>query len=147
MKNLLGLIALTSLAFINTAQAEGNIENGRALSTSCSACHGTNGMSTSEQYPNIAGQRESYLIKQLENYQSGDRADPTMQALVGPLNAQDIQDLAAYFASNSAVASYHFDTETLAIPYVDVGGTLFNVEMSLDTLEPIVFTVTGLEPL
>ena len=147
MKNLLGLIALTSLAFINTAQAEGNIENGRALSTSCSACHGTNGMSTSEQYPNIAGQRESYLIKQLENYQSGDRADPTMQALVGPLNAQDIQDLAAYFASNSAVASYSFDTETLAIPYVDVGGTLFNVEMSLDTLEPIVFTVTGLEPL
>ena len=145
MKKFIGILAFTSIALGNTVQAEGDIETGRALSTSCSACHGTNGMSTSEQYPNLAGQRESYLVKQLENYQSGDRADPTMQALVGPLNAQDIQDLAAYYASNTAVASYSFDTETLAIPYVDVGGTLFNVEMSLDSLETLTFSVTNLE--
>ena len=55
MKNLMGLLAVTSIALINTAQAEGDIEKGRELSTQCSACHGTDGMSNSEQWPNIAG--------------------------------------------------------------------------------------------
>ena len=145
MKNLMGLLAVASIALINTAQAEGDIETGRELSTQCSACHGTGGMSNSEQWPNIAGQKESYLIKQLENYKSGARKDTTMEAIVGPLNDQNMQDLAAYFASKSAVASYSFDDETLAIPYVDVGGTMFKVEMSLDSLEDLSFSVTNLE--
>lgn len=145
MKKFIGCLAFAGIALVNTVQAEGDIETGRALSTSCSACHGTGGMSTSEQYPNIAGQRESYLIKQLENYQSGNRENPTMEALVGPLSAQEIKDLAAYFSSNTAVSSYSFDTETLSIPYVDVGGTMYSVEMLLNSLEDLSFSVTKLE--
>lgn len=145
MKKLIGILAFASIALGNTVQAEGDIETGRALSTSCSTCHGTGGMSNSEQWPNIAGQKESYLVKQLEDYQSGVRADPTMQAIVGPLNAQDIQDLAAYFASNSTVASYSFEEEILSIPYVDVGGTMYDVEMALDSIEELTFHVTNLE--
>lgn len=145
MKNFIGLLAFTSIALINTAQAEGDIETGRALGIQCSACHGTDGMSTSEQFPSIAGQKESYLIKQLEQYQSGERTNPAMEIIVAPLKAQDIKDLAAFFASNSAVASYSFEKEVLSIPYVDVGGTKFNVEMSLDSLDDLIFSVTHLE--
>ena len=145
MKNLMGLLAIASFAFINTAQAEGNIENGRALSASCSACHGTGGMSPSEQWPNIAGQKESYLVTQLTKYKSGDRKDPTMSAIVGPLTAENINDLAAYFASNSAVASFSFQTQMLSIPYVKVGDAMFDVEMSLDSIDELIFSVDSIE--
>lgn len=147
MKNLVGLLAVSSLCLINVAHAEGDIENGRALSTSCtnSGCHGADGMSSSEAVPNLAGQKESYLIKQLEKYQSGERSDGTMEAIAGPLSAQDREDLAAYFAANSSVAVYSFDEETLSIPYVDVGGAMYNVEMALDSFDGLIFSVSHLE--
>ncbi len=84
-------------------------------------------------------------MSQLKKYKSGQRADDTMAAIVGPLTEQNILDLAAYFSSNSAVASYSFAQETLAIPYVDVGGTIYNIEMSLDSLEGLVFSVSKLQ--
>ena len=147
MKNLVGLLAVSSLFLINVAQAEGDIENGLALSTSCtnSGCHGADGMSNSEAVPNLAGQKESYLIKQLEKYQTGEREDATMEAIAGPLSPQDREDLSAFFASNSAVASYSFDEETLSVPYVDVGGTMYNVEMALDSFDGLIFSVSLLE--
>jgi cytochrome c553 len=100
-------------------------------------------MSSSEQFPNIAGQKESYLVTQLKKYKSGDRADVTMAAIVGPLNDQNIEDLAAYFSANSAVASYDFAAETLLIPYLEVGDSLFQVELKLSSPEPLTFTVSG----
>ncbi|NOQ13815.1 MAG: c-type cytochrome [Methyloprofundus sp.] len=145
MKNLIGLLAMTGIALMNPAQAEGDIEAGRALSTQCSGCHGVYGMSPSEQFPNIAGQKESYLSAQLRKYKSGDRNDLTMRAIVGPLSEEDMLNLAAYFSSTSSVARYSFDTETLMIPYVDVAGVMFKVEMLLDSLEELTFSVTHLE--
>ncbi len=147
MKKFIGILAFTSIALTNTVQAEGDIENGRALSTQCSACHGNDGMSNSEVWPNLAGQKEAYLAMQLRKYKSGERSDPTMDAIVGPLNEQNILDLAAYYASNSAVASYSLVDETLSIPYVDVGGTKYRVEMALDSLEDLSFFVTDLDEL
>lgn len=147
MKKLIGLLAVAGLITGNAVQAQGDIENGHKLSTQCSACHGTYGMSPSEQFPNIAGQKESYLAAQLNKYKSGDRKDLFMQAIVGPLNEQDILDLAAYFASNSAVASFSFETQMLSIPYVDVGGITYGVEMSLDDIDNLVFSVKSLEEL
>lgn len=115
------------------------------MSTSCSACHGNEGISNSEQWPNLAGQRESYLVTQLQKYKSGDRKDPTMFAIVGPLNEQNILDLAAYYSSNSPVANYSFADETLTIPYVSVGDMIYRVKMTLDSLENLSFFVTELE--
>lgn len=147
MKKLIGLLAVAGLISSNAIQAQADIENGRMLSTQCTACHGTDGISLSEQWPNIAGQKESYLAAQLNKYKSGERKDPTMSAIVGPLNEQGILDLAAYYASNSAVASFSFETQLLTIPYVDVGGATFGVEMSLDDINNLVFSVKSLEEL
>lgn len=147
MKKLIGSIAIAGLVTGNVVQAQGDIENGRALSTSCSICHGTDGMSPSEAFPNIAGQKESYLAAQLTKYKSGDRKDPTMSVIVGPLDPQSILDLAAYYASNSAVASFSGETQMLSIPYVDVGGTTYGVEMSLDDINNLVFSVKSLKEL
>ena len=145
MKKIMGLLAITGISLINTAQAAGDIENGRALSIQCSACHGNDGMSNSEAWPNLAGQKKSYLAAQLTKYKSGDRTDSTMSALAGPLTDGDIDDLSAYYASQTTVASFSFDTQVLSIPYVKVGDTTYSVEMLLDSLEGLVFSVSNLE--
>ncbi len=145
MKKYIGFLAVVGMAVMNMAQAAGDIETGRALSTQCSFCHGTYGMSSSEQFPNIAGQKESYLVAQLKKYKSGDRADVTMATIVGPLNDQNIEDLAAYFAANSAVASYDFAAETLLVPYLGIGDSLFQVELKLSSPDPLTFTVSGVQ--
>ncbi len=147
MKKIIGLLTFISVSIISNIQAEGNIEIGHSLSTQCSACHGNHGISNSEQFPNIAGQKESYLISQLEQYKSGERIDSTMNAIVGPLNAQNIQDLAAYFASNSPVANYSFETNILSIPYANVGDTMYTVDMLLISSDDLSFKINFYEPL
>ena len=145
MKNLINILAFTSIALASTVQAEGDIETGRELSTQCSACHGNDGMSNSEQWPNIAGQKESYLVAQLKKYKDGSRQDPTMSAIVGPLTDDNINDLSAYYASQTAVASFSFETQLLSIPYVIVGDSIFDVEMMLDDGNNLIFSVKTLQ--
>ena len=41
----------------------------------------------------------SYLVKQINNFKSGERIDPVMQGMVAALSESDTQDIAAYFAS------------------------------------------------
>lgn len=87
------------LGFSNAVQAQGNIDAGKALSTTCIACHGDDGNSPSNLYPKIAGQHSSYLEKQLQQFKSGERKDPIMAGMVATLSEQDMKDLSAYYAS------------------------------------------------
>lgn len=89
------------LSFINVAQAQGDIEAGKTKSATCVACHGADGNSPSDLYPKIAGQHASYLVKQLQEFKSGEREDPIMLGMVAGLSDQDMEDLAAYFASQT----------------------------------------------
>ena len=52
--------------------------------------------------PRLAGQSAEYLRKQLEDYASGDRANPIMRNFAKPLTHADIEALASYFSSASA---------------------------------------------
>ena len=54
--------------------------------------------------PRIAGQHAEYLISALQSYRGKQRAHPTMQANAGLLSDQDIEDIAAWFASQGATA-------------------------------------------
>lgn len=86
--------------------AQGNIEAGKAKSLTCAACHTATGNSLITQYPKIAGQHEMYLKKQLKDLKLGattggkkGRYDPVMSPMAMPLSLQDMDDLAAYYAS------------------------------------------------
>ncbi|MEQ9567123.1 MAG: c-type cytochrome, partial [Pseudomonadales bacterium] len=57
------------------------------------------GVSASALYPNLAGQGEKYLLKQLQDIKSGDRSVPEMTGMLAASNDQDLQDMAAYYAS------------------------------------------------
>jgi cytochrome c553 len=50
-------------------------------------------------WPNLAGQKEGYLVKQLKAFRDGVRTDPMMSPMAKPLTDDDIENLAAYFSS------------------------------------------------
>lgn len=77
----------------------GDAAAGKAKSLSCTACHGAEGISTMDIWPNLAGQKEGYLTKQLKAFRDGSRSEPTMDPMAKPLSDEDIADLAAYFSS------------------------------------------------
>ena len=87
---------LCSSAFIGDKAA------GKAKSTACVACHNADGNSTNPLWPKIAGQHESYLFKQLQEFRKGPdggRNQPVMLGIIGGMSQQDFADLAAYFAA------------------------------------------------
>ena len=79
-------------------QEEINIA-GRNKSMPCLACHGAEGVSDYDVWPDLAGQKTEYLAKQLRDFRDGRRHDPWMSPMAITLNDQDIDDLAAYFSS------------------------------------------------
>jgi cytochrome c553 len=72
---------------------------GRAKAQACTVCHGANGISTAPDAPHIAGQPAIYLAAQLRAYRSGARKHEVMAVMAKPLTDDDIQNLAAWYAS------------------------------------------------
>ena len=97
ISNIAGVVFFSIVAS-STAYA-GDAEAGKAKAGICSSCHGINGISVGPQYPNLAGQKEQYLIKALNAYKSGARKDPLMSAMAAPLSDADISDVAAHFSN------------------------------------------------
>lgn len=93
--SLIIILAMTAVVKVNAA----SIEQGKNKALVCAGCHGINGIGLSSEFPNLAGQKKDYLIKQLNAFKSGVRVDPTMKAMVEALNDVDIKNLAAYFSS------------------------------------------------
>ena len=79
--------------------AAGNAEAGKTKAGQCQTCHGMDGMSKMPDAPNIAGQNPIYLIRTLNEYKSGARKNDMMSVIIGQLSPEDINDLAAYYAS------------------------------------------------
>ncbi|MBE9548968.1 MAG: cytochrome c [Proteobacteria bacterium] len=102
--NLILIFALSLLAFssINTAIA-GDAAAGKEKSALCVACHGADGNGTDPSYPRLAGQHQDYLAKALHDYKAGERKNPIMAGMVAALNDDDIENLAAYYASLSGL--------------------------------------------
>ena len=84
----------------NTAAAvEGDADAGKAKSAVCGACHGATGLSAAPTYPNLAGQKAAYIVKQLTDFKSGARTDMMMAPMAVNLSEQDMADLGAFFES------------------------------------------------
>ncbi len=96
MKKIILSLALAGLT--GPVQA-GDVERGRNISATCSACHGFNGISPIDEWPNLAGQKKGYLVKSMKDYRDGGRRDPVMSGMAAGLSDQDIRDLATYYSS------------------------------------------------
>lgn len=65
----------------------------------CSACHGERGISANDHWPNIAGQKEQYLIQQLREFKAGRRENEVMSNIAKQLTHAEILELAAHYSS------------------------------------------------
>lgn len=102
------LAAACAVALPCAAHARGNAENGKAKAQACAACHGPEGNKPiGPDFPILAGQYADYVRKALLDYKSGARANAIMKGLAEPLSKQDIEDLAAYFASQASKLQTH----------------------------------------
>lgn len=75
------------------------IAAGKQKATACAQCHGEAGVAEAPQWPNLAGQHESYLEHALRAYKNGGRQDPIMAPMVSTLDDEAIVQVAAYFAA------------------------------------------------
>ena len=93
---------LTALLAPVAAPAAGDPQQGRYAAQTCLGCHAIPDYSNvypSYKVPKVGGQHAQYIVSALEAYRSGKRPHRTMQAQARALTDQEIQDIAAYFAS------------------------------------------------
>lgn len=108
MKHALTFTLCTTMlmALAVPAQAAGDPKAGHLKNSMCAGCHGIPGWRTAypEVYsvPKLGGQHAAYIVAAMKAYQSGDRSHPSMKGIAGSLSDQDIEDLAAYYASSYA---------------------------------------------
>ena len=91
------LLTIVAAAAFSTQAAD--IEAGKAKAATCAACHGANGISAIPTYPNLAGQKEAYIVAQLKAFKSGARDNAIMKPMATMLTEEDMKNVAAYYAS------------------------------------------------
>lgn len=96
--------AVLSALFASSAFCAGDPVAGREKNAMCEGCHGIPGWRTAYpvaySVPKLGGQHADYIVAALKEYKSGERSFPTMRAIATSLSDQDMEDLAAYYASS-----------------------------------------------
>lgn len=90
---------LMASAVVAQEAPRGDAAKGRKLAQACQTCHGIDGIGKMPNVPNIFGESEFYLTKQLKAFRSGGRKDELMTIVAEPLTDAEIANLAAWYAS------------------------------------------------
>ena len=93
------LVTIALLGSASLSLAAGNPEAGEEKAALCAGCHGDDGNAAAPIFPKLAGLHASFLIKQLHDFRSQKRVEPTMNAMAEPLTDEDVLDLAAFYTS------------------------------------------------
>lgn len=88
-----------SLLLLNVSHAAGSAEAGQTRSIVCAGCHGVDGNSFNPEWPSLAGQNQTYIVKALKSFKDGSRQNVLMAAQAAALSEQDMQDVAAWFSA------------------------------------------------
>lgn len=100
LKGLFSAIFAAGVSLAVTAMPASAADDIAAMVQPCAACHGENGVSADPKtIPTIWGQQQSYLVKQLHDFRSGDRDSPIMSPIAKDLAQEDLRKIAAYFAA------------------------------------------------
>jgi cytochrome c553 len=91
-------LMLVTLLLAGEAMAS-DLEAGKAKAKMCAACHGLDGLSRVADAPNLAGNGELYLARQLKAFRSGERKHPQMSVIAASLSDEDIAAVTAWYAA------------------------------------------------
>jgi cytochrome c553 len=96
--------------------AKPDLAKGEASFTAvCAACHAPDGNSVTPVNPKLAQQHPAYLVKQLQEFKSGKRANPIMVGMATMLSDQDMQNVAFWLNSKTAKPGFAKDKELVAL--------------------------------
>ncbi len=98
-KTLILLALVASTASTPLVLAAGDIAAGKEKAAACAACHGADGISTQDVFPNLKGQKAAYIKIALNAYKDGTRNNAIMSGMASGLSDADIENVAAYFSS------------------------------------------------
>jgi len=102
LKGLFSALVGAGVSFAVTAIPAHAADDIAAKVQLCASCHGENGVPVDPRtIPTIWGQQQSYLVKQLHDFRSGDRDSPIMSPIAKDLAQEDLRKIAAYFAAKS----------------------------------------------
>lgn len=91
---------LASAAHADRIAGAALARQGAAGVTACMACHGAQGEGQAAAgFPRLAGQGRPYLLKQLQDFASGQRKNPQMEPIARALSAQQMRDVSDHYAS------------------------------------------------
>jgi cytochrome c553 len=93
----LAVLSIAALGLAAPAFAA-DADAGKAKAKSCAGCHGANGEGKDKLGP-IAGMDPKKFVAAMEEYKSGKRKDGMMKMATAKLGKDDIENLAAYYAS------------------------------------------------
>lgn len=92
-------LAAAVMLLTTSAATAGDIHAGEIKAVLCAACHAHDGISINDNWPNLAGQKKAYLVKQLKDFREGRRGGEVMPEYSQRLDDEDIEDLATYYSS------------------------------------------------
>lgn len=96
--------------------AKPDLVQGEAKYTAvCAACHGADGNSGAPANPKLAQQHPEYLVKQLQEFKSGKRANAVMQGFAATLSDADMKNIAYWVTAKKAKPGFAKDKELVAL--------------------------------
>ena len=108
--------ALTAQAAEPAKVAKPDLAKGEATFTGvCAACHGADGNSGSPANPKLAQQHPDYIVKQLQEFKSGKRANAIMSGMVAALSEDDMKNIAAYVGSKKSQSNFAKDKDLVVL--------------------------------
>ena len=99
MRKIFSLVVIAVLSTSSSIAFAGDAAAGKGRAAACGACHGMNGISSNDIWPNLAGQKAGYLTAQMKAFRDGQRKNPMMSPMAAALSDTDIDNLAAYYSS------------------------------------------------
>ncbi len=90
---------LAGMMTASTANAADAAAGQKLYESTCMACHGAKGISIAPIYPNLAGQKDQYVVLQLQAFRAGTRKNAIMEPMAKNLTDTNIGDIAAYLAT------------------------------------------------
>lgn len=126
MKTLTQIIFILIIIISQPLYAETNPRIKEIIAERCSHCHGENGEASNTIYPRLAGQHKEYMVKQLQNFRSGERTG-TMNDIAKDLTDEEMIGLAEYFSAQPPAKHRVRDKEFAAVgKYIFFKGNKFS---------------------
>ena len=100
----LSLFAALGGVFLAGGVSAEDLEAGRKVAGMCRTCHGLDGYAKIPIAPHIGGEPQEYLEAQLMAFKTGTRTNEMMSVVAAGLSAQQIADVAAWYAHFHASA-------------------------------------------